>query len=71
MFPPLPESNESEYDRFRRFAQALLAVPKAEATPKEAPAKLAAERQMIDAKLADVRRGLVKRKSKEKPSSRS
>ena len=35
MIPPLPESSESEYDRFKRFGKALLAVPKAEITPEE------------------------------------
>ena len=35
MISPLPESDEPEYDRFKRFAKAVLAVPKSEVTPPE------------------------------------
>jgi len=62
MIPPLPESNEPEYDRFKRFAKALLAVPKAEITPEDALAKLEDEKRRVDAKIAEVRRVLAKRK---------
>jgi hypothetical protein len=69
MFPPLPEiPGESQQDRFRRFAKAILAVPKAEIMPEEAFAKLESQKQRIDAKLADVRRVLAKRKAE--PSTR-
>jgi hypothetical protein len=35
MFPSLPESNESAHDRFKRFAKAILAVPKTEVVSEE------------------------------------
>lgn len=65
MIPALsgPEG-ESEHDRFKRFAKAVLAVPKSEITPaEEALAKLQDEKQKIDAKLAEVRLELAKRKA--------
>ena len=62
MIPPLPESNEPEYDRFRRFAKALLAVPKAEIMPEEALAKLEDQKRRVDAKIAEVRRVMKKRR---------
>ena len=68
MVPPLPDSNESEYDRFKRFGQALLAVPKTEIMPEQAQAKLESEKRMVDAKLAEVRRVLTKRKTQARPS---
>jgi hypothetical protein len=72
MLPPLPElPGESQQDRFKRFGQALLAVPKSEIMPEEALAKLESQKQRIDAKLNEVRRVLAKRKAKEKPSNRS
>jgi hypothetical protein len=64
MLPPLPESNESEYDRFKRFAQALLAVPRSEIMPEEALEKLKAQKQRIDAKIAEVGQEMAKRKAK-------
>jgi hypothetical protein len=70
MIPPLPESKQSEYDRFRTFAKALLAVPKAEIMPEEVLAKLEDEKRRVDAKIADVRRVLKSRRSL-KPSGRS
>lgn len=67
MIQPLPDSlGRSEHDRLKRFAKALLAVPKAEIMPEETLASLArleAQKLQIDAKLADVRRTLAKRKS--------
>lgn len=63
--PPLPESNGSEYDRFRRFAKALLAVPKTEISPEETLAKLQEEKRRVDAKLAEVRRVLKERRKPE------
>jgi len=32
MIPPIPESGESDHDRFKRFAKAILGVPKSEIT---------------------------------------
>jgi hypothetical protein len=62
--PPPPDSlGGSEHERFQRFAQAILAVPKSEvAPPEEALAKLEAQKQRIDAKIAEVGRQLGKRK---------
>ncbi|HZT31367.1 MAG TPA: hypothetical protein VFA33_15875 [Bryobacteraceae bacterium] len=72
MIPPLPESNEPEYDRFKRFAKALLAVPKAEITPEDTLAKLEDQKRRVDAKIAKVRRILAQRKtSGPRRSSRS
>lgn len=70
MIPPLPESNQSEYDRFRTFAKALLAVPKAEIMPEEALTKLEDEKRRVDAKIAEVRR-VMKKRTSSKPSSRT
>ena len=70
MIQPLSESlGDSAQARFKRFAKAILAVPKSEITPpEEALAKLEAQKQRIDAKLSDVRRELAKRKAtKAKP----
>jgi len=64
--PPPPESNESELERFKRFAKAILAVPKSEIntvkqtglldlTPEQALARLEVERQSVDASLEEVR----------------
>jgi hypothetical protein len=30
MFPPMPDSGETEFDRFQQFAKSILAVPKSE-----------------------------------------
>jgi hypothetical protein len=64
MIQPLPEAlGDSAQARFKRFAKAVLAVPKSEITPpEEALAKLKAQKQRIDAKIADVGRELAKRK---------
>jgi hypothetical protein len=65
MIQPLPESlGGSARERFKRFAKAVLAVPKSEVTPPEvALAKLEAQKQRIDAKIAAVGGELAKRKS--------
>ena len=64
MLPPLPPTGESEHDRFKRFAKAILAVPKSEITPPEqALAELQAQKQKIHAKIGEVRREIAKRKS--------
>jgi len=63
MIPPFSQSDESEHDRFRRFAKALLSVPKAEITPEETLAKLEAEKRRVDAKLAEVRQVLAQRRT--------
>lgn len=36
-FPPMPESGQSEFNRFKRFARSLLAAPKAEISIAEGP----------------------------------
>jgi len=66
MIQPWPEAlGDSPHDRFKRFAKAVLAVPKTEITPpEEALAKLEAQKQSIDAKIADAGRELAKRKAK-------
>jgi hypothetical protein len=52
MFDPIPESGESANDRFKRFAKAILAVPKAEVpTAEEAIARLKVKRQKFDGPL--------------------
>jgi len=58
----MPESAESEHDRFKRFAKAILAVPKSEITipAEQVLSKLEAEKHRIDAKIADVRREIAK-----------
>jgi hypothetical protein len=62
--PPLPDLGDSEHDRFKRFAKAILAVPKSEAMPVEhVLSKLEAQKQEIDAKIGEVRRELAKRKT--------
>ncbi|HLG99280.1 MAG TPA: hypothetical protein VKX49_23415 [Bryobacteraceae bacterium] len=65
MIPPLPESlGGSVHDRFKRFAKAVLSVPKTEITPaEEVLEKLESEKQKVDAKIAEVRRELSKRKT--------
>ena len=50
--PPLPETGESEYDRFKRFAKAILAVPKSQIeTPEQILLRLKAERRGSKARL--------------------
>jgi len=57
MIPPLPETNESPHDRFKRFASAILAVPKTEIeTSEQVIARLQAEKRRIEAKIAAVKR---------------
>jgi hypothetical protein len=64
MIPPLPESlGGSQHERFQRFAKTILSVPKTEIMPaEEVLKKLQAEKQRVEAKLAEVRRELAKRK---------
>jgi len=65
MMPPFPATDESEHDRFVKFARAILAVPKSEITPPEQTlAILEAKKQKVDAKIAEVRREMAKRKAK-------
>lgn len=65
MIPPLPDSlGGSEHERFQRFAKAVLSVPKIEITPpEEVIAKLQAEKHKVDAKIAEVRQEITKRKA--------
>ena len=57
MLPPLPASNESDYSRFKRFAGAILAVPRSEIPiVQEAVSKLKAKKQKVDSKVEVVRR---------------
>jgi hypothetical protein len=63
MFAPLPESNGSEQDRFKRFAKAILAVPKLEIAPEQTLSRLEAEKWKVESKIANVRREIMKRKS--------
>ena len=71
MLPPLPDSGESAHDRFKRFAKAILAVPKSELpTPEQAIEKIQAQKQRIDAKIAEVRQKIGKPKSPRRSSSR-
>ena len=73
MMPPIPDTGESPHARFKRFAKAVLAVPKRETeTPEQALARLEAEKQDIEQKLEVVRRELGSRDTrKPKPSNRS
>ena len=43
LIPPLPETNESEYERFKRFAASIFAVPRSKVMPEQALAKLETE----------------------------
>ena len=71
MLPPLPHSGESEHDRFKRFAKAILAVPKSELpTPEQAIERLEAQKDRIDAKIAEVRQKIGKPESPRRTSSR-
>jgi hypothetical protein len=64
MIPPLPDAlGETEQDRFKRFATAILFVPKSEIeTPEQAAARLQAEKRKIEAKTAAVKREKARRK---------
>jgi hypothetical protein len=67
MIQPLLETlGGSANDRFKWFAKAVLAVPKSEVTAPvdEALSQLESQKHQIDAKIADVRRELTKRKAK-------
>jgi len=64
MIPALPESNEPAHDRFKRFAKAILSVPKTEIeTPEQAIARLEAKKKQIERKIAAVKREREKPKS--------
>jgi hypothetical protein len=57
MIPPLPESKEAPHARFKRFAKAILSVPKTEIeTPEQAIARLEAEKRKIERMIAIVKR---------------
>ncbi|HEX3681693.1 MAG TPA: hypothetical protein VHU83_04055 [Bryobacteraceae bacterium] len=62
MIPPLPESNESPQERFKRYTKAILSVPKTEVeTPEQAIARLKAEKRKIERMIAALNK---KRKEK-------
>jgi hypothetical protein len=63
MIPPLPETDESRHDRFKRFATAILAVPKSEIMPREALSQLEEKKRKIESKIVAVQRQLAKRKA--------
>jgi uncharacterized protein (UPF0335 family) len=48
------------------FAKTILAVPRSEVMPEQSLAKLEAQKQRIDAKIADVSREIVNRGQKAK-----
>lgn len=61
MIPPLPESNDPPQERFKRFAKAILSVPKTEIeAPEQALARLEAEKRKIERKIAAVRQEVAK-----------
>jgi hypothetical protein len=61
--PPLPESHQSEHDRFKRFARAVLADPKSEvATWEQLRARLKAEKLDIESQIAAMKQAPEKRK---------
>lgn len=63
MFDPMPDTGESEHDRFKRFAKAILSVPKTEVpTVKKTVADLKGEKRKIDAQLEAVQQEIAKRK---------
>lgn len=37
LIPPLAETSESEYERFKRFAASVLTIPRSKVTPEQAP----------------------------------
>lgn len=60
----MPDTGESENDRFKRFARAILSVPKAEVpTVKKAVADLKGEERKIDAQLEAVQQEIAKRRA--------
>jgi hypothetical protein len=64
MISPLPDADESASTRFRRFARALLAVPKTEIeTPEQIVARLQAEKRKLEAQIQQVEAEIKKRKS--------
>ena len=65
MIPPLPATfGESQSDRFKRFASAILSVPQSEdRDPEQAIVRLEAEKRKLERKTAEVRRVATKRKS--------
>jgi hypothetical protein len=64
MIPPMPEPDESQHDRFKRFAKAVLADPKSEvATWEELRAHLKAERREIENRIAEMRKTLKSNQS--------
>ncbi len=65
MIQPLTsELGDSESDRFKRFAEAVLAVPRSELAPEETLKKLEARKQRIDAKIAGVRLEMTSTKNR-------
>jgi hypothetical protein len=65
MIPPLAESNEAPHARFKRFARAVLSVPKTEIeTPEQAIARLQAEKRKIERMIATLNERKKKRKWK-------
>ena len=73
MIPPLPDAlGASQSDRFKRFASAILSVPKSEIeTPEQAIARLETEKRKIEKKIAAVKREKAKRKSGRQVTSTS
>ena len=64
MLRPLPDSGETAHDRFKRFAKAVLAVPKTEITASERKIEeLQAEKTKIESQIEFLERELEKRKS--------
>jgi hypothetical protein len=70
MISPLSDVlGETEHDRFKRFASAILAVPKHETeTPEQAISRLETEKRKIENQIAVVRLAKAKRKAKQRPS---
>jgi hypothetical protein len=71
MIPPLPaDLGEAPSDRFKRFTQAVLAVPKAEVeTPEQSIARLETEKQQIERKITEMKRAVAKRNVNRKNES--
>lgn len=54
MLPPLPDTiGDSEQDRFKNFAKAILGVPKSEAVPQYITANLPIKHEKVLMKLDD------------------
>lgn len=69
MIPALPESNESAHDRFKRFAHAILSVPKTEIeTPEQAIARLQSEKRQIERQIDLIRRAKAKKRAAKAPT---